>query len=222
MRCIELLPGRTYYGIRDMISNKKILKSKNLAIYRNTESFLLKNKLYMKKGYVIIRLPSSLTSQSQVKKNIIMFFKQKRIAIGSIDYDMKYIDDINDILRIKPDRLIFVYIKDKMRKGKTLIKNNVLVMYDRESIYPSTTIQGLVGRATGYGANRDLIVYTNVDHVRAHLRWCDSGFDVDYTPDSKYIKGGVLVDVYFGGLVEDVDDVEDVENEEYDFYSAEE
>lgn len=185
---IELKTDSEYWGLKEMMIHKKIFESKNLVDRSNVTKFLTRNDLYLQNGYVVIRLPSDVNKKDIVMKNIRQFFALKGVRFDEILYDMEYADDINDVLSVEPLNLTIIYIKDKMRKGKTIIKHNILAMYDRKSMQPSTTIQGLVGRATGYAANRELIVYTNVDHVKKHLIWCESNYAKNKTPYSQYIR----------------------------------
>ncbi len=73
-------------------------------------------------------------------------------VFGYDDYD--YIDDAFDFdfLEIKPSKHSFVFILDRLRCAKTIHKQFVGVLYERNPKFVNrdSVIQGLAGRATGY------------------------------------------------------------------------
>jgi hypothetical protein len=73
-------------------------------------------------------------------------------VFGYDDYD--YIDDAFDFdfLQIKPSKHSFVFILDRLRCAKTIHKEFVGVLYERNPKFVNrdSVIQGLAGRATGY------------------------------------------------------------------------
>jgi len=68
-------------------------------------------------------------------------------------------DDINSILSVKPTIHTFIFIKDTLRCAITIPKSFIGILYERFSIKPnpSSVIQGLAGRATGFYNNRIIV-----------------------------------------------------------------
>jgi len=189
---VEMKPNGQYYSIEKMMENKLVKQSYDLTIYDNVSKLFEYKKLYSKKGYVVIRLPAR--SKKTVTDHINKFMKNKTIRYKTIMYDMKEEEDINvSTLRIDPNKLVIIYVKDKIRKGKTLHKEYILMMHDRkETIYTSTTVQGLLGRGTGYDANRKMIIYCDLKHITNHLKWVAHQYNNAYAPNSQYLRGNVL------------------------------
>ena len=68
--------------------------------------------------------------------------------------DFEYIDDAYDFdfLEIKPKKHSFVFILDRLRCAKTIHKDFIGILYERNPKFVNrdAVIQGLAGRATGY------------------------------------------------------------------------
>jgi hypothetical protein len=82
--------------------------------------------------------------------------------------------DMDSLLNVKPDKHTFLFIKEKLRCAKTLVKDHLGVLYERITDNPNmdTILQGLVGRLTGYHNNRNAVVFSNPDLVRLyHQLW---------------------------------------------------
>ena len=88
--------------------------------------------------------------------------------------------DINDRLSIRPTKHIFIFLKDMLRCAKTITKTYLGVMYDRITQRPddSVTIQGLVGRMTGYDDNGTSICYTNIPSILKYEQIWESTFEI--------------------------------------------
>ena len=78
--------------------------------------------------------------------------------------------ELDDLLKVKPAKHTFVFIKEKLRCAKTLHKDYLGVLYERYTKKPQmdTILQGLVGRLTGYHKNMDAVVFSNPDLVRQY------------------------------------------------------
>ena len=200
---VKMTPSDQYYSIEDMMACNKIKQSYDLSNYDNVSKLFEYKKLYSKKGYVIIRLPARNTKP--VLNAIKEFMKNKNIKCKIITYDMKEEEDINvSILCNKPNNLVIIYVKDKIRKGKTLNKEYILMMHDRkETNYANTTIQGLLGRGTGYDANKDMILYCKLEHVKQHLKWENNKYDSAYIPTSRYLLNDTLKGTSLKNLIDD-------------------
>jgi hypothetical protein len=115
-----------------------------------------------------------------------------------IKYDRESeIEDINKTLIIKPKRHTFVFIKEMLRCAKTLTKIFIGILYDRYSKNPddTTTIQGLVGRNTGYDNNGISICYTNINSIERYEELWNSNFE------DKTIKWNSKTTKYTNGIL---------------------
>jgi hypothetical protein len=82
--------------------------------------------------------------------------------------------DMDDLLVKMPLRHTFLFIKEKLRCAKTLVKDHLGVLYERITDKPQmdTILQGLVGRLTGYHKNKNSVVFSNPDLVREYnIHW---------------------------------------------------
>jgi hypothetical protein len=108
--------------------------------------------------------------------------------------------DINDILKIKPDKTTLIFIKEKLRCAKTLDhKENIGVVYERYSntFNDSSIIQSLLGRITGYGKVDHIIIYSNIDTINRYQQLWDCCFT------DKKIKWNSLTTKSRGGITKE-------------------
>lgn len=213
---IYMKPRRNYYSIRDMLDNKKIQQSSRLDVYTNVKKVFDLTRIKTKIGYVIIRLPTSDKEKNNVMVNVATYFRNNNKKIITFMYNMNAKEDINKThLNKKPKLLTIIYVKDKIRKGKTLMKNHIIMMYDRtENENVSTTVQSFAGRATGYNVNKNLIVFCHLSNIRSHLDWTENNFDLEYIPRTVHIRKNTLVNTFIGKDIEDIENNEDEEGNE--------
>jgi hypothetical protein len=71
-----------------------------------------------------------------------------------------------NILSVKPTKHTFIFIKDTLRCAVTIPKDYIGILYDRFTNVPneSSVIQGLLGRATGFGSEH-IIVFSYPDMI---------------------------------------------------------
>lgn len=86
--------------------------------------------------------------------------------------------DMDDLLSKAPLRHTFLFIKEKLRCAKTLVKDHLGVLYERITDKPQmdTILQGLVGRLTGYHNNKNSVVFSNPDLVKEYKKHWDDQF----------------------------------------------
>ena len=82
-------------------------------------------------------------------------------------YVESQLENINITLTKKPAQHTIIFIQEKLRCAKTLVKSYLCVLCERYVLDPddSVIIQGLVGRLNGYDVNDDAICYTNIESV---------------------------------------------------------
>lgn len=84
------------------------------------------------------------------------------------------VDDINEILKVKPSRPTYIILKNMFYASKTLNDKYVGVLHDRINGKPDTTLQSLLGRACGYGKSQTTHVFTNMEIVHEYITfWRD-------------------------------------------------
>lgn len=120
----------------------------------------------MEPSYHIIRTPRGAGHEK-----VIANFKK-----AFSDKDYQYLSEpamkdekMDTLLETKPELHTFIFIKDKLRCAKTIHHEFIGILYDRIVKIPnhSSTIQGLLGRLTGYHKNKKAIVFTcpfEIDH----------------------------------------------------------
>jgi len=125
------------------------------------------------------------------------------------------IKDINETLKIKPQKHTFIFIKELLRCAKTLKKDFIGILYDRYSKNPddTTIIQGLVGRDTGYDNNGLSICYTNVNSIERYEELWNSEFN------DKTIKWNSKTTNYTNGILSGKNTFNDPHD--YDGFSVE-
>ena len=84
------------------------------------------------------------------------------------------IEDINDILEVRPTKITFIIIKDMFYASKTLCDTHVGALYDRCGGKDDTNLQSLLGRTCGYGKSKRTMVFTSMETVDNYLKfWRD-------------------------------------------------
>ena len=208
-------PGSRYTSSFDLYKQDRVFQYKRLSTeYEDEEEEIMDNikqvKKVIKEHYIDRYYPNLYhvirTREGDMNCETLSNFKQ---VFGDkyayIKYDQSStITDINDILKVSPNKHTFIFIKEKLRCAKTLVKDHIGVCYERYTERPndSTIIQGLVGRLTGYDDNNISICFTNVDTVvRYEEMWCqDFNADVEWrsnsTRYSKYLAKSVSKNTY--------------------------
>lgn len=199
---VRLEPSDGYYGFMDMIENGKMRASMDLTDEDNVKQLFSADKLYTKKCYVIIRINYHAKKQKIIKENIDDFFKAKQISIKKITYDMEDKNDINEVLQKVPNEFTIIYIKNKLRKGKSIYKKYILMVHDSfKSDVASTAVQSLAGRMTGYNGNREAIIYCDIKKINEHNEWVANNYAKEHTPKSHYIDGDGLKDEHISKAI---------------------
>jgi hypothetical protein len=83
--------------------------------------------------------------------------------------------DINNLLKKRPQKHTIIFIKDRLRCAKTLVKKHIGVEYERHSNSGNdeVNIQGI--RATGYDSG-DIVVFANINSVKRYQNLFDTQF----------------------------------------------
>jgi hypothetical protein len=192
------ITGEGYVGASDLLHMGRVKQYKDLCGYQKGKEDdkqdygqILKNIKEIENDikqnysecarYHIIR-----TKQGNEQDITIANFKK---IFSEEDYDFvtydqtSNINDINMILKEKPIKHTFVFIKEKVRCAKTLKPKTYLgILYERYTNREpddAAIIQGLLGRDTGYDNNSVSICYTNIDTIERYEKLWMSHFEDD-------------------------------------------
>lgn len=181
---IMMEPGSGYTGIIELSKQNRVyqyadLKVSNDKIFQEHLTFInsIIDERFKEPLYHIIRSPVGEVG-TRLYQRFDKFYG-KSVELFRYDED-SIIEDINEqVLKVKPSKHTFIFIKEKLRCAKTLHKMYLGILYERYSAKPDDTvvIQGLIGRATGYDDNGKTVVFTNKDSIeRYNIMW-DSKFE---------------------------------------------
>lgn len=160
------------------------------------------NKDYSIPGYSIIRT-KGLGLATQCKEDFIRIFdrpdKYDFINFDSNNElkDLKNLNhylinqlsdedieknNFNALLKIKPKKHTFIFIKDKFRCAKTLNKKHLNLVYERFVDMPSlhVIIQGLLGRCCGYDDNGRTLIYTDLNTIKEYDKYIKNIDTIDW------------------------------------------
>ena len=181
---IKLEPGEGYYGPKQAIEQKRVKQFKDLTILVNVTE--LKNVIaetYIDSRYHIIRVPSKRENKAGVNNQEKVINNFKKVFGEGYDYNKNHLksqkEDINDILKLKPNKHTFIFICETQRCAKTQVKKYTGVSYERYVKNPddSSMIQGSFGRLTGYDDNGNSICYTNIPSLENYIKLWENDMD---------------------------------------------
>lgn len=185
---IKMEPGQGYTSCFDLKNQGRIFHYKDLCAYNkkkgkvdrrlateNIKELIEHINKYEEPLYHIIRTPNGILGDYVIEnfKSIVNDIRYKK-------YDKdNNIEDINNILQIKPEQHTYIFIKEKLRCAKTLVKTYLGVGYERYTKSPddAVIIQGLIGRGTGYDDNKKSIYFTNTKSIEKYEKLWNSNFD---------------------------------------------
>lgn len=127
------------------------------------------NELGQKHGFLyhIFRVPTACNGLEHMKDSMKYMYGEEYDYLNYFQQDK---EDINNLLMVKPKRHTIIFVKEKLRAAKTLIKTYLGVCYDRCPERPddSVILQSLVSRMLGYDTNDFSICYTNIETVKRY------------------------------------------------------
>jgi len=179
---VKLEPGVGYIGTKELRDKNRIFQYKNLMDIDNVRELKSVIERYNEPRYHLFRVPNKR------KDKQFKFISNFREVFGSsYNYNIDYLktkkDDINKLLKIKPDKHTFVFYCEILRCAKTQYKEFIGISYERFNSKPndSSVIQSCIGRLTGYDDNGDSICYTNIESIDMFEKLWDNDF--------KFIEG---------------------------------
>ena len=186
---IKMEPGQGYTCCFHLKNEGRVFQYKDLCGYDKktgevNEEIVANNILELKMHidkyeeplYHIIRTPNGYMSDIVIEN----FKKCISEDIPYHTYDKESdIEDINQILEVEPEHHTYIFIKEKLRCAKTLIKTYLGLVYERYTKSPddAVVIQGLTGRGTGYDDNGKSIYFTNIPSIEKYEKLWNSNFE---------------------------------------------
>lgn len=185
---IMMPPGYGYKSCFDLLGEDRIKQFRDLTCWDKDKNVDKKKfnitfteiqktiDTFPEPKYNIIRTP---TGQ---KGNIVIDnFKEKfpdEFKFVKYDQDSD-LQNINEVLKIKPEVTHFIFIKEKLRCAKTLFKSHLGFIYERYTVTPddSVIIQGGLGRLTGYDDPGETICFTNIPSIKKYKKLWESDFE---------------------------------------------
>ena len=142
------------------------MKGENTCTPEELEENLteLRNAVYSfeEPRYHFIRISTRGIMKTTLRRNIKRTFGD---SVNYVNYSMKNkMKDINELLSVKPDKHTIIYIMERLRCAKTIVKQFIGVMVERHThslINDEVVVQGV--RLTGYDYNGDAIMFTNIE-----------------------------------------------------------
>ena len=186
---IKMEPGQGYISCFDLKDQNRVFQYKDLCGYNHETGDVNKELVsanilelkshidkYKEPLYHIIRIPNG--NMADLVINNLKKYISADIQFRTYDKESD-IKDINKILKVKPDQLTYIFIKEKLRCAKTLYKRYLGVVYERYTKRPddAVVLQGLIGRGTGYDDNGKSIYFTNVQSIERYEKLWKSNFE---------------------------------------------
>ena len=219
---VKLSPGKGHYGPEHAIKQERVKQFKDLTNIDNVEELKQDiEKYFINPRYHLVRVPNKrenkdgTNNQSKVTSNI------KKVFGVNYEYNKNYLkskkSDINDILRIQPEKHTFIFYCEILRCAKTQYKKYIGISYERyvSNLNDSSIIQGSFGRLTGYDDNGDSICYTNKESLENYIQLWNNGMEfkegiVWNTKTTHYDKNDDLT--YSTGTFNSVNNIEQLKD----------
>lgn len=131
---------------------------------------------YNEPRYHIIRVAHMKATETQTAlsnafpRAEFISYDSKSRSDGAGEADSADLVDINSILETQPSQHTFILIKNAFYAAKTLNDTYVGVLYDRQTDNDSAVLQGLAGRACGYGKRHDTVIFTVPGAIERYLK----------------------------------------------------
>ena len=173
-KIIKMEPGKNYIGCYDLFNQGRVKQFKTLKDKKNVKELKeVIDKNYINPRYHIIRVANNFKN---IEDNFKEIFQDSIIFINYFQCDTR---DINEILQNSPIKHTVIFIKEKLRCAKTIIKKYLGILYERFTDYinDAVIIQGLIGRGTGYDDNGDSKIFSNIDSIKRYQKLWESNFE---------------------------------------------
>ena len=173
----------SYVSIHDLFENNQIRQYKDLCGYdrvsQTIDESVMDNICELKE----------FINENDPKVHLIRTHNSKmhEITMNNFkkcfeDCDYIYLSEtvVNmfKILKKKPEKHTFIFIKEKLRCAHTIHKEYIGILYERytNTVNDSAMIQGFAGRMTGYHKNTTSIVFTNMNSIHKYYELLNCRF----------------------------------------------
>lgn len=192
IKYVIMKPGKNYFGISEIKKKNLIHTSRDLTNKKYVERLfnyiLKKHKLVNNtiKGWIIIR--SNEININKIFTEISKYLHDNNIKFNDkpVIFDQDNKNDLNDhYLKKEPNKLRFMFVKERIRQSIPIYKNHIIALYDRpETTYAHSTVQGFLGRACGY-VKHNILIFTCIEHVDQHIKYMENNYNRKDIPDDQ-------------------------------------
>lgn len=181
---VQLKPGEGYYGTKQALKQNRVKQFKDLTNIDNVEE--LKQDIeqnFINPRYHLVRVPNKRENKDGTNNQSKVISNIKKVFGVNYEYNKNYLkskkSDINDILKIQPEKHAFIFYCEILRCAKTQYKKYIGISYERYVPNPndSSIIQGSFGRLTGYDDNGDSICYTNIASIENYIKLWENNME---------------------------------------------
>lgn len=193
-------PGPGYRGAKYQLENNQVLQSKDLFInYDPDERMTSVNERAKRKK----ECEPAYNAINEIKQTIIDTYKTPLYHIIRLPVKDKFNcvlgrfkeifggnefehvpchstsdnKEIQKVIKDTPIKHTMIYIKEHLRCAVTLEpKTNLGILYERPSQNDDVVVQGLPGRACGYGVPDSIRVFCNIESLKRMVIVYESGF----------------------------------------------
>jgi len=189
--------GPRYIGLESLLKQGRIMQAKDLHVI---SSKVMSEATGVAKEMLQDRYDMSLDAIKELK-DYLTTYKEPFYHIirtpysdGGNDVRLRFVEvfgelfdykqcdcqtdhEIMKIIKKKPEKATFLFIKEQLRCAITLTpKNHIGVLYDRISNFDNVMVQGLAGRCTGYDVHDKMVVFTALKSIKKYVEDVESGF----------------------------------------------
>jgi len=147
IRVMDDPPG--YVSVHHFLNSGQLFQCKNLANHPDSILHIKEIIPFLSKpAYHIIRTPRNELHQLTIDNFRKVFPQANLLSMPNLN-----------ILNTMPSKHTFIFIKDTLRCAVTIPKKYIGILYERFTHFPNraSVIQGLLGRATGFGSEHIIV-----------------------------------------------------------------
>ena len=197
-----LHPGIGYRGVKHLLDAGQVKESWSLTTEPGINNLFRILEIHHESQLMngcfrhVIRFPSHKKGVYEKSLNIL------KSLVGESQFEWDIIETNSEAkglpdFEVQPSRPTLVLIKERLRAGKTICKRYVGVWFDRKNqtgTLPTTTVQGLLGRACGYDFfPKHACIYTYVRQAKDFLKYCAGDNTVNWPSHTTKVVGKVTV-----------------------------
>ena len=167
----KMKPPPQYKSIFDLLIQDRVLQYKDLCGFDCPVPSVIRENVEELKDFILEKYDNPLyhiiRTNNGTKQNLTLYhFKSVWSESANIIIDSDKLN-LNKLLSKPPLKHTFIFIKERLRCAKTIIKTHIGILYERNTKKPvmNCIIQGLSGRATGYDTGEQLVVFTDLKSI---------------------------------------------------------